>query len=59
MQIPPSAATFLSLTCRTEAFTFLASLLAFGSSDLPKTGEYCKKRRQFQNIKIKDKTPAR
>jgi hypothetical protein len=55
MQIPPSAATatFLSLTCWTEAFTFLATLLAFSSSDLSKTGKYSKKRRQFKILKLK------
>jgi hypothetical protein len=53
MQISPSAATFLSLTWWTEAFTFLATLLAFGSSDWPKTGKYSKKRRQFKILKLK------
>jgi len=53
MQIPPLAATFLSLTCWTEAFTFLATLLACGIPDLPKTGKYSKKRRQFKILKLK------
>jgi len=41
------------LLCWTEAFTFLATLLAFGSSDLPKAGKYSKKRRQFKILKLK------
>jgi len=54
MQIPPSSGTFLLLTCWTEAFTFLATLLAFGSAPTClKQENIARKRRQIKILKLK------